>query len=84
MPTNFKSEPTRCRSAAKPRPEPAKKAGSGQPLVDKQMERKMAMAKISQTFGYGENPKEQKPNLMSAKERQVPLVKINEDKQILN
>ena len=36
-----------------------------------QTDRKMAMAKISQTFGYGENPKEKKPGLMSAKERQV-------------
>ena len=36
-----------------------------------QVDRKQAMAKISQTFGYGENPKEQRPNLVSAKERQV-------------
>jgi len=49
---------------------PSPTAGSKQ-APPGQTDRKMAMAKISQTFGYGENPKEKKPGLMSAKERQA-------------
>ena len=57
-------------SAAVKRAETALKTPSSkQPPA--QVDRKQAMAKISQTFGYGENPKEQRPNLVSAKERQV-------------
>ena len=57
-------------SAAVKRAETALKGPSSkQPPA--QVDRKQAMAKISQTFGYGENPKEQRPNLVSAKERQV-------------
>ena len=57
---------------------PSPTAGSKQAptAANGQTDRKMAMAKISQTFGYGENPKEKKPGLMSAKERQVSAIPI--------
>lgn len=38
---------------------------------DEKVDRKAAMEKISQTFGYGEGPKVAQPPLVSAKERQA-------------